>query len=75
MNFQITCHCGHQDTMENLIHVTENRKVEKIINGEKITNIIYDRIFHCPNCGFTEKKTCSLGAGGSVCNEDYKEEE
>jgi len=60
--------------MENLIQVSENRKVKKIIDGVKITNIVYDRIFHCPQCGFTEKKTVSLGAGGSVVYEEYEED-
>ena len=71
MSIMITCQCGYQDKMESLIEAKEYRKIEKIINGETITNIVYDRIFHCPKCGFTKTETVSLGAGGSVINEEY----
>lgn len=40
-------------------------------------NEIEDRetAFHCPKCGFIEKKTVSLGAGGRVVYEENEEEE
>lgn len=59
--FKCTCACGYSDTIENMITTTESRKVVKVIDGETVIGYLYDRIFHCPNCGITIKKQGSIG--------------
>lgn len=70
MSFTITCQCGYTDTIDNMITATKPRKEIKIIDRQEVTGYIYDRIFSCPNCGFTEEKTVSLGAGFKVVDEE-----
>jgi hypothetical protein len=67
MGIKITCRCGYEDDIDMFIAVTPVRKVKKEHDGKTYHDMVYDWTFHCPQCGYTEKR---ISIGGRLENQE-----